>query len=282
MAHRLRHRSFQSQPRAMSRFAFVAAFVVLFAGSSSALAMSWFDDNRQALPCRPTIACTADIVPPGSFELEVGYLLRKLHNSTLQHSVPFLAKLTLAEWVQLQLGSNGFTLANAPVPTSYFDDIQTGLKFHLANQAQHVPSVSGSVELSIPLAVAPGYIRTYDLLTTLYITKDFSWLHADFNLGLNLWRLDGPVLPQPWTALALSVELLGRFTVMAENYFFSDASPISSKDGGLLLAVAFPLRHWLVFDVGGDVGYFPSQRSVSALVGITILPVALWETRPQR
>jgi hypothetical protein len=27
----------------MSRFAFVAAFVVLFAGSSSALATSWFD-----------------------------------------------------------------------------------------------------------------------------------------------------------------------------------------------------------------------------------------------
>jgi len=266
----------------MSRFAFVAALVVLFAGSRSALATSWFDDNRQALPCRPTIACTADIVPPGSFELETGYLFRKLNNSTGQHSVPFLAKLTLAEWVQWQIASNGLTFANAPVPTSYFDDIVTGFKFHLADQAQYVPSLSGSFELSIPLAAAPGYIRTYDLLTTLYATKDFSWLHADFNLGLNLWRLEGPVLIQSWAALALSVELPGHFTVMAENYFFTDASPIASKDGGLLLAVAFRLRQWLVFDVAGDVGYFPSHRSVSALVGMTILPVTLWETRPRR
>ncbi len=85
------------------------SLVTLVIGSHPALAASWFNDDLKALPCRPTIACTADIVPPGSFELEIGYLFRKLRSPLLQHSVPFLAKLTLAEWVQLQVGGNGPT-----------------------------------------------------------------------------------------------------------------------------------------------------------------------------
>ncbi len=37
------------------------AFVIR---SRPALAALWFNDDLKALPCRPTIACTADIVPP--------------------------------------------------------------------------------------------------------------------------------------------------------------------------------------------------------------------------
>jgi len=88
------------------------------------------------------------------------------------------------------------------------------------------------------------------------------------NLGLNFWRLDGPVLVQPWVALALSVEFVRRFTVMGENYFLADASPIAASDGGLLLAVAFAARPWLVLDLGCDIGYFPFQRSLSGFVEI--------------
>lgn len=141
---------------------------------------------------------------------------------------------------------------------------------------------SWSVELSTPVGSAPGYFRTYDLLATSYLTKDFWWLHADLNLGLNFWRLEGPLLAQPWVALALSVEPVRHFTVMAENYFLADASPIAPRDGGLLLAVAFAARPWLVLDLGCDIGYFPSQRSVSGFVGMTILPVHLWDSASDR
>jgi hypothetical protein len=67
-------------------------FIALVIGSRSTLAALWFDDDRKALPCRPTIACTADIVPPGTFELEAGYLFRKLRSPILQHSVLSLVK----------------------------------------------------------------------------------------------------------------------------------------------------------------------------------------------
>ena len=55
------------------------------------------DDEHPSLPCRPTVSCTADIVRPGSLEIEAGYLFHKLSEPT--HSVPLLVKLTLAEWV---------------------------------------------------------------------------------------------------------------------------------------------------------------------------------------
>lgn len=253
------------------------ALVALSAWSLPARAVTWGGDEP-ALPCRPTIACTADIVSPGSFELEVGYLFRKLHDPALQHSLPILAKLTLAHWVQLQIGGNGPTFANAPVPSRFVDDLVAGLKFHLADQSRRAPSFSWSVALSSPISSAPGFVRSYDLLYTLYLTKDFGWLHADLNLGLNLWRLDGPTLPQPWIALALSVGLPRGFTVMAESYYYLDAQPIAPEDGGELVAVAYAPRPWLVIDLGADIGWFQAERAVSAFVGFTVRPVTLWRT----
>jgi hypothetical protein len=35
-------------------------------------------------------------------------------------------------------------------------------------------------------------------------------------------------------------------------------------------------RPWLVVDAGGDAGFFPSTRSVSVFLGMTIVPVVLW------
>lgn len=224
--------------------------------------------DNTALPCRPTIACTADVVPPGSFEVELGYLYQK--GAAAQHTLPILAKLTLATWVQLQIGGNGLTFING---TEYLDDLVAGFKFHLWDQSSRVPSLSWSVALSAPLD-AP--LRTYDLFWTAYVTKDFRWLHADLNLGLDLWRMEGATKPQPWVALALSVALPRNFIVMAESYYFFDASPITPKDGGLLAAIAYTPRPWVVFDAGANLGYFPSLRSISAFVGMTILPVRLW------
>ena len=78
-------------------------FVVAALESSSAADVTP-DPSYSALPCRPTIACTADFVPPGVMELELGYIYRRLGDGANQSSLPFLLKLTLLEWVQLQIG----------------------------------------------------------------------------------------------------------------------------------------------------------------------------------
>lgn len=248
--------------------------VALLFAPAAARAVSWFDDDVQALPCRPTIACTADIVPPGSVEIELGYLFRKLRDPTVQHTVPFLAKLTLARWVQLQLSSNGPTLATNA--SGFMDDLIAGIKLHLTDQSSHMPSVAWSVALSSPVSSAPGFTRSYDLLLVAYVTKDLGPIHTDLNFGVNLWRLDGAPVPQPWVALALSLGLPRNFTIMGESYYFVDAAPFATRDGGFLFALAFAPRPWIVLDVGADVGYFPAQRSVGAFAGLTFVPVRWW------
>jgi hypothetical protein len=226
-------------------------------------------DIDSVLPCRPTIACTADIGPPGDFELEIGYLFRQFKKPAHQQSIPFLLKLTVTRWLQLQLGGNGPTFENAPVATRYVDDIVGAAKFYLRDQTSLSPSLSVSTGLSVPLGAADGYVRTYDILTTVYATKELGWLHADLNVGLDAWRIGGPVEWQPWTALAVSLELPRQFTVMAESYYFANASPIAPRDGGMLGALAYSPWPNLVLDAGGDLGYFPSERAFSIFVGIT-------------
>ncbi|HET9155087.1 MAG TPA: hypothetical protein VFN91_00390 [Myxococcaceae bacterium] len=256
------------------RVGLVAAWIL---APTRARAASLPDDQTHALPCRPTIACTADLVDPGILELEVGYLHRRLSDDVNQESVPFLLKLTLARWVQVQVGGNGPTFAGGPVSIRYVDDVTGGFKFHLTDQAGWMPSTSVSAALSVPLAPAAGYLRTYDALLTVYVTKDFGWLHGDLNVGLNLWRLEGPLASQPWAALAVSVPLPASFGAMLETYLFADATPVSRKDAGILTAVSYSVRPWLVLDAGVDVGLVHSTRVWSAFAGVTVIPVRFWK-----
>jgi len=80
-------------------------------------------EDATVLPCRPTIACTAQIEVPGLLTVEAGYLLLKLDNPGSQQSAPFLIKLSANDWLQWQLGSNGPTFAGGSAPEPFFDDV---------------------------------------------------------------------------------------------------------------------------------------------------------------
>jgi hypothetical protein len=252
------------------------AVVGFFSIAGVARAAAPPDGETKSLPCRPTIACTADLVKPGLFELETGMLFRRLGDAR-QWTFPFLAKLTLATFAQLQIGSSGYTSQVDAAPARYFDVVTGGLKLHLHDQTSVVPSVSLSGAVGLPVQVAEqGYSPSESLYATAYVTKDFGFLHADLNLGLNDLGVDGGSRSQEWVALALSVPLPAPFGAMVESYYFTDAAPISSRDGGCLFALSLTPRPWLVFDFGGDVGYFPGTRAFSSFVGMTIVPVRLW------
>ena len=246
---------------------------ILLAAPATAHAAGGPDDRDKVLPCRPTIACTADLVSPGSIEIEAGYLYRHL-DSGPQRTTPFLLKLTLAPWVQLQVGSNGYTAAEG---ARYMDNVVLGAKFHLFDQRGYRPALAFSAAVSMPTpAGQEGYLRMWDLLFTAYGTKDFGPVHADLNVGLDVFRLDGGPVPQGWGALALSADLVAPFSAMLEGYAFSNAAPASTRDGGILFAITHSPRKWLTFDIGGDVGVFPSLRAFSVFMGLTIIPAVFW------
>ncbi len=267
-------------PSGTHRTILTVMIVAAMAAPSAADAVS--DSEASAIPCRPTIACTADIVPPGVLELEAGYLYRRLGNAANQSSVPFLFKLTVAEWLQLQLGSNGPTVASEPSQARYLDDVVAGVKLHVLDQSPTAPSISLSSALSVPTFEATGYTPTYDALFTVYVTKDLGWLHADWNLGGSVLRIERSPRLQAWTALALSIQLPRGFTAMLEGYYFSDAPPLAPSDGGLLAAVSYQPRKSVVFDTGIDLGLVHATRAASAFVGVTLVPARLWDAASAR
>jgi hypothetical protein len=246
------------------------------ATATDARAVSPPDEGTKTLPCRPTIACTADIVEPGDFEVEAGMLYRRLENGK-QWSFPVLAKLTIAKFAQVQLGTNGYTTQFDGPPARFFDAVSLGLKLHVVDQSRFVPSLSISAAAGAPVSRAQeGYVASDGAFFIAYVTKDFGPVHADLNLGLNDLGIDSSARTQQWAALALSVPLPPPFGAMVENYAFTDAQPFSARDAGCLFALSLTARPWLIFDFGGDVGYVPATRAFSSFVGMTIVPVRLW------
>jgi hypothetical protein len=232
------------------------------------------EDADAALPCRPTISCTAEFASPGTLEVEVGYVYRRGGPGVTERNTPFMLKLTAARWIQVELGSNGYTAAEGP-PARYFDNVYAGLKFHVLDQGKIAPALAVSGLVSIPTPPQEGYWRAYDATFTAHASKDLGRIHADLNGGANLWRVQSHPLPQGLVALALSTEIVAPFSAMVESYFFSNAPPMN-EDGGVLLAIGLSPKKWLVFDVGVDVGFFQATRAYSTFVGMTVVPAVLW------
>ena len=262
--------------RALGRLCLLATLGV----ASSARGSGFPDATYKTLPCRPTIACTADLVPPGSVELETGALRRRTPEGVV-HTVPLLFKLTLLEDLQLQLGTNT-AYSRLDGRSGRFEDGYGGVKLRVARQTPWRPALGVSL-LGDAVTLPARGSSAYGGLLTLFATKDFAWLHVDLNLGVNRWWSMGAHATQPFVALALSTELGAGFGVMAEGYAFGDAAFVQPKDAGLLSALTWaPVPYWM-FDAGSDVAMFPSTRAYGLFVGTTVILFDLWdEVRGER
>jgi hypothetical protein len=271
-----RPRSRRSRPL---RFAPLAFAVVGIAGATrrAHAASSWPGDEDQAHPCRPTVSCTADIVAPGTFEAEVGGAVSTAKQGHVAY-FPLLLKQTLTTFLQLQVGSNGYTAVTDPSSSQfrYVDNVFFGPKFHLRDQGDVWPSLAMSAEASLPSFRTDGEPRKDDAFLTAYASKDVGFLHVDWNVGVDVWRVDQASATQAFTALALSASPVQPFGVAVEGYYFSDAGPLAPHDGGIRLAMSVASRSWLVADLAGDLGLFPSTHAYSLFFGITMIPAVFW------
>ena len=111
------------------------------------------DLREHALPCRPTVSCTADIAALGTLELESGLLSSKLSEQARVWSYPFL---------QVQVASNGFTTIRGFTPAQYLDNVGAGAKLHVHDQSEIWPSLAATALVSIPTFLREGYLRIYD------------------------------------------------------------------------------------------------------------------------
>jgi hypothetical protein len=220
------------------------------------------------------VSCTAELATPGTLEVEAGYSFQG-NTALATRNFPFLLKQTITKMLQLQVGSNGLTLMEPLSPpgarTLYFDNILAGAKLHLLDQGRLSPSIAITALVGIPT------YKNLDVFLTGHASRDIGPIHADLNVGITEWMLDAnePV-SQGLIAFALSTSLPPPFGIAIETYYLSNALPAAPHDGGLRMAISATPRPWLVFDFGGDVGFFPSVRSYTVFWGMTIVPVVFW------
>lgn len=239
----------------------------------SVLAASAHADDLRVAPCRPTISCTADLAPEGTLEIEVGYQLRRGDGSgTVTQTTPFLVKLPVAHWLELQVGDNGFTFAPN---VRYFDDVIAGIKLHLADQTAQLPSVAFTAAVSIPTPAQEGYAPTTSAFFTAHASKDYAKLHVDANAGLYVWQIDQQPAYQAFVVAAATYAVTSKLGIALEPHYFAYAEPVAPRDFGVLGAAEYAARPWLVVDVAVE-RTFLDPGSFTALAGISLAPVRLW------
>jgi hypothetical protein len=254
--------------------------------ASPASGAGWPEGDRyRALPCRPTISCTADLVPPGTLEIEAGYLGRRVPPSGFIHAEPVLFKLTIVDWLQLQLGGNGKLLTSGEVGSEarYLDDIALGAKVHFLDQRRVTPSLAVSAALQIPSWDRPkSFPYAYDATFWFYASKDVQWLHVDLNGGVTVWQFDVEPSRQLFATLALGANIGSGFGLLMEGYAFENAGNIAPRDAGILQGLTWSPKPWVIFDIGIDKGLIPSTRTFSAFFGATVVVYDLWDDDTER
>jgi hypothetical protein len=218
-------------------------------------------DERHVAPCRPTLSCTADLVAPGTLEVEVGYQLRRGGDVTTQ-TTPVLVKLPLAHWLELQAGDNGFTTGGG---ARYVDNVTAGAKLHLLDQTGRRPSVAITATAALPTH------GPFAASVVAAASKDLGAYHFDGNAGIAV----GQSVVQPYVSLAVTRPLSDRWSATIEPHYFAYAEPLAPRDGGAIVAVAFAPKPWLVIDVAVD-GVAIGPRAIAGLAGLSIAPVRLW------
>ena len=235
-------------------------------------------DSDRAQPCRPTVTCTAELVAPGELEVEVGGGVAHADDQD-QWSTPFLLKLGLWRWLEMEVGSNGLAVLRDGQRTQYLDNVFAGPKLRFFEQHGALPSIALSAEVNAPTFPAAGYERFWDLFFAVYATKEFGPVHADVNGGFDVLRVaDQGQVTRGSVSGAFTLDLPANFALEVAAYYLSDSLPSSQHDGGFQDAVTFAPRPWLVFDAGADWGFFPSVRRYSVFAGITIIPMVFWRS----
>lgn len=229
-----------------------------------------------AAPCRPTVSCTADFAAPGTLEVEAGYQSSRAASDANTLTIPFLLKQTISKLLQIQLGSNGYTAVRGAARADYLDNLLLGAKLHISDQSRYAPSFAVAALVGVPMFAAVGYTPRVNAFVTAHASKDIGPIHADLNAGVLEWGLDSTPVSQGLVALALSTSLPPPFGIALETYYYSDSAPVALRDGGVRFAINATPKPWLVFDFGGDVGFFPSTRAFSVFFGMTIVPYVFW------
>jgi hypothetical protein len=215
------------------------------------------------LPCRPTIACTAEIVPQGTVEVETGYAQRRGTGDAIG-SLQALVKYSVTDRVQLQVGTNNVTSV---------DGAYLGPKVVLHAQTEYAPAISLSALVMLPTrSDTDAMTRTTDGYFWAYASKDLLTIHADFNVGVNVLSMTDKPATQVLAALSLSRDIGHGVGAMLEGYAFEGGAPYGTHDAGILTGLTYSITPRMMLDAGVDIALYRDVRNLTLFGGVTFIP----------
>ena len=229
--------------------------------------------EMSAVPNRPTIASTAEVVQSGVLELEYGF-----EGGDGHQNINGLVKLGLAKWLEVRVANNPIQRDAGVFGTG---DSGAGFKLRMISQNKKWrPTVSLLYAAILPSASHGLGLQTYGHEVQILVSKDLGKHHFDWNEGIQLF---GRPYPQPsgydrgyFSALAWSHPLRGKWGFTAELAGTSKTNDAIPETMTILFAPTYSATPRLVLDAGAYFAAYGNLPRVTAFVGVTYSIVDLY------
>ncbi len=220
-------------------------------------------DEIAAVPNRPTIASTAEMVPLGVFEIEYG-----LEGGDGHQNINGLLKWGAAKNLELWFLNNPVEREGG---TAGLGDSGAGFKYKLFPQLKARPTVAILYVATLPTAKPELGVGAMAYLVQVLVSKDFGKHHFDVNEGVQF--VGRPQLGgfdrRYFTALSYSLPLKGKWGYTGEIAGYSWQNAVTPASMTLLNAATYNITPRLVLDGGAYFAAYGNLPRMTFFVGVT-------------
>jgi hypothetical protein len=230
-------------------------------------------DGISAVPNRPTLASTAEMVQLGVFEIEYGLEAAEAHQN-----INGLLKWGALKNLELWFLQNPI---ERDAGTAGLGDSGGGFKYKLVAEKKARPTVSILYIATIPTARPELGAGAMAHLVQVLVSKDFGKHHFDVNEGVQfVGRLQGGGFDRRYfTALSYSRPLKGKWGYTGEVAGYSWANTATPATMTLLNAATYNMTSRLVLDGGAYFAAYGNLPRVTFFAGLTYSVADLYHLR---
>lgn len=218
-----------------------------------------------AVPNRPTIASTAEVVQRGVLEIEYGF-----EGGDGHQNINGLVKFGISKTLELRFANNPFQRDAAVAGTG---DSGAGFKWKFLPQRGWRPTLSLLYGATIPTANHGLGAQASGHSVQLLVSKDLGKHHFDFNEGVQFAGRPGPggggFDRNYFTALSWSHPVRGSLGFTAEIAGFSWTNAANPATLTLLFAPTYNVTPGFVLDAGAYVAAYGNLPRITFFCGAT-------------
>lgn len=253
----------------MARALLAPALVALWAATAQA---------QDINPDRPDLTTSAELVPPGTLQLETGveYARARVAGGPAERQLSLQAVLRagITETLEVSLDGAPFVWLRDEGEHAGSGDYTLGLKYRLFTPAESsaLPAVSLKPFVKLPTAAAPIGTERPDFGALLLISFAFPWgLSLDTNAGVAAIGQTRPsgFIPQGIVAGSLSWAVTDRLSTITELFFTTKDERDGRESLRATVALMYRVTSWLAVDAGMRTTLAGQGPDWSALVGLS-------------